>query len=417
MSAMVERSDVRAWPEIQVGTPPLSTLEREALQQSITEFGVHESVKVLPDGRIVDGHHRWELSSGTAPVSVIDLPEASARLLGRALNCARRHMSAEQMGVFRTELDRDRLAARELVGALRADGLTQTEVADRLGVGRSTVARWESGTSIVQVDNTCTPPDYRVRIPWGEQTTIYARHVSGESQTTIAADYHVTQQRVSQIVTQEAKRRAHASSGDAAEPDAGAVVPIDGFRVILADPPWSYTQQTKRLNGTTESHYKTMGAEAIAALPVADIAADDAVLLLWTTWPFLATALDIISHWGFTYTTGLPWIKVSDVGTEFDGTVKVKPRTGVGFWFRGATEPLLLAKRGKPARSGVPWDGILSDRNVHSRKPDSVYEMAECLGSPRIELFARRRRDGWTSIGHGVDSGRDITERLHDLAR
>lgn len=43
--------------------------------------------------------------------------------------------------------------------------------------------------------------------------------------------------------------------------------------------------------------------------------------------------------------------------------------------------------------------------------------LAESLGSPCLELFARRRRDGWTSAGNAVDNGQDIEERLHELAR
>jgi len=403
---------------VQEGTPPLSAGERHALSDSIAEFGVRESVKVLPDGRIVDGHHRWELSDGRAPLAVLDLPDPSARLLGRALNAARRHMSPEQAGEFRDVFRRDRLAAKAWAFALRGEGWTQQRVAMELGVSQSTIAEWETDASgsTIDIDSASLTPDLRVKIPWSERAVIYERHRAGERQADIAADYKVSRVRVGQVVAKVAAERT-AERDRSADVEGITETPTNGFRVILADPPWQYAQKSERLNGTTDPHYPTMSADAIAALPVAGVAADDAILLLWTTWPFLPVAMRVIDSWGFRYITGLPWVKVEQVDTQFDGTTILNPRTGVGFWFRGASEPLLLAKRGTPARTGVPWDGLLSDRNVHSRKPDSHYELAESLGSPRLELFARRRRDEWTSAGHVVDNGQDIKERLRGLAR
>lgn len=186
------------------------------------------------------------------------------------------------------------------------------------------------------------------------------------------------------------------------------------FRVILADPPWAYAQRTVRLNGTTGHHYAAMSLDAIAALPVASVVADDAVLLLWTTWPFLAEAMQVIEAWGFAYVTGLPWVKVDRVAVDGDGEVRFRPRYGVGFWARGASEPLLMARRGK-ASPKTDFVALLANNAQHSRKPDEVHDLAEQFGSPRLELFARRRRPGWTSAGDAVDDGVDIRTRLGEL--
>lgn len=181
------------------------------------------------------------------------------------------------------------------------------------------------------------------------------------------------------------------------------------YGVILADPPWMYTQRSVRLNGTTDRHYEPMATEEIASLPVASIAEDDSILLLWATWPFLEDALSVIAAWGFTFVTGLPWVKAREI-VQREEHVSYAPRTGVGFWFRGCTEPLLMAKRGRPVRYGVPYDGILADRMRHSEKPVEIYEMAELWDGPYLELFARRERHGWDSIGDELRIPRDVRE-------
>ena len=55
------------------------------------------------------------------------------------------------------------------------------------------------------------------------------------------------------------------------------------YNVIYADPPWEYkTYSSKGKGRSAERHYPTMTLEQIKALPVADIAADDCTLFMWT---------------------------------------------------------------------------------------------------------------------------------------
>ena len=46
--------------------------------------------------------------------------------------------------------------------------------------------------------------------------------------------------------------------------------------------------------------------------------------------------------------------------------------------------------------------GLLSERFEHSRKPDSVHELAEQHPGPYLELFARRSREGWDTWGNEI---------------
>lgn len=92
-----------------------------------------------------------------------------------------------------------------------------------------------------------------------------------------------------------------------------------------------------------------MTVDEICALPIAELAANDAVLLLWATWPELFEAApQVIAAWGFEYVTGFPWVKLSgDPRRNLNGDWEYKPQYGTGFWVRGCTEPVLVCKRGK----------------------------------------------------------------------
>src|SRR5262245_15053890 len=93
--------NIRPWPEVQAIIPPPSAADRQDLAQSIEANGVLVAVLVLPDGRIVDGVTRWELSGGKAPVEVLDLPEEQAFDLALTLNESRRHLGPEQLAALR----------------------------------------------------------------------------------------------------------------------------------------------------------------------------------------------------------------------------------------------------------------------------------------------------------------------------
>jgi N6-adenosine-specific RNA methylase IME4 len=145
--------------------------------------------------------------------------------------------------------------------------------------------------------------------------------------------------------------------------------------------------------------------DEIAALPVADLAAEDCVLFMWVCWPSLPEALRIIEAWGFTYKTcGFDWMKAHAGQIEMfrdDADVQV----GMGYWTRANSEPCLLATRGKPKRRNADVrQAIIEPRREHSRKPDCVPARIERLvEGPYLELFARTQRPGWTVWGNQTD--------------
>lgn len=166
------------------------------------------------------------------------------------------------------------------------------------------------------------------------------------------------------------------------------------YTVIYADPPWSYAQGGR---GAATNHYPTMTPKAIKELPVEQLAAKDAVLLMWATFPNLPQALETIEAWGFKYKTlGFNWIKKNRGGSLF---------WGLGFWTRSNPEICLLATKGKPRRISASVHSVIeAPIQRHSKKPDETRErIVQLMGDvPRIELFARQTADGWDCWGNEV---------------
>lgn len=187
------------------------------------------------------------------------------------------------------------------------------------------------------------------------------------------------------------------------------------YRVIIVDPPWRYGNDG--VNGAAEGHYQpdattgraTMADAEVLALPVGALAAKDAVVLEWATWPKLDVALAAGVAWGFEYVTGLPWIKIiGDPSPDLFGELHISPQYGAGWWVRGCSEPLLIWRRGDPKTPRTNMVGLLSENFGHSRKPTSVHDLAEQMPGPYLELFARTRRPGWDVYGNEVAGSIDL---------
>lgn len=185
-----------------------------------------------------------------------------------------------------------------------------------------------------------------------------------------------------------------------------SLVGFSGFRCIVADPPWQYGKWGRApltCRPATEAYpadkvypmaYPTMPVSDIAALPVAGCAADDCDLYLWTTQKYLPDAFSVMQAWGFRYCQALTWCKA--------------PRgLGQGGLFCPTSEFLLLGRKGRmpqgKRRLDSTWWQVKRPHNSHSTKPEFFQDMVETVSDgPRLELFARRARPGWTVWGNEV---------------
>lgn len=194
-------------------------------------------------------------------------------------------------------------------------------------------------------------------------------------------------------------------------------LPTRHFGAILADPPWAFktwwSGRSTKLpspkkkfsypSRATTPAYEVMQEAELNALPVGELAADDCVLFLWSTWPTLEWSLRTIAAWGFSYRTcGFCWMKAHARQIElFEDSIEA--HFTLGYWTRSNSEFVLLATRGHPKRLNADVrQGIIEPRREHSRKPDCQYERIERLvAGPYLELFARAApRPGWRAWGN-----------------
>jgi N6-adenosine-specific RNA methylase IME4 len=182
------------------------------------------------------------------------------------------------------------------------------------------------------------------------------------------------------------------------------------YGAIYADLPWYFRNWSAKGTGRNAvSHYDCMDFEAMARLPVQELAAEDCVLFLWAIDPLLPKALELVAAWGFEYkTVGFYWVKQNKASEGFF--------TGLGYWTRANPEQCLLATRGKPGRLAKDVRRlVVAPRREHSRKPDQIRELIERLvQGPYLELFARETKPGWDCWGNQVgifDAGEVNTRR------
>ncbi len=186
------------------------------------------------------------------------------------------------------------------------------------------------------------------------------------------------------------------------------------YGVITADPPWSYDDGAGdgvRWRAGVDLKYPTMSDAQIMTMAVHEIAADNCGLFLWVTNDRLMNGIGarVARAWGFEPKMPLTWDK---------------QKMGVGRTFRGRTEHVIFAMRGRPKfphhnlttlldrLPTAPSEGAMMDlpgrSQTHSQKPEEFYRLVEhCLpNGPYLELFARGAdRPGWAKWGNQVEGG------------
>jgi N6-adenosine-specific RNA methylase IME4 len=165
------------------------------------------------------------------------------------------------------------------------------------------------------------------------------------------------------------------------------------WRTIVIDPPWPVEKVVKdsRPYQGVELDYPTMTLDDIASLPIKKLAdPDGSHLYLWTTHKLLPDALDIVAGWDYRYQCLLTWVK----------TVGVSP-----FSWMYDTEHCIFARGGKGLdllQMGLRLS-VHAGQQPHSQKPDEFYDRVIAASPvPRLEMFARRNRDGFTGWGDEV---------------
>lgn len=356
--------------------PALTADARTRLLESIRRHGVRLPAVVSAGpafrGEVADGQHRIELCAELG----VECPRESRRFASEAefwlyqldANLARRQLPVAELvrlGWLLEPLERELAAARkaQAAGGSRGEkslpvsrpeekGETRERVAERLGLSAATYSR--------------------------------ASRVLREGSPELVAAFEANREspngayRRLQAEERRTNLRALANEIEANPPR----LPQGRVAVLVLDPPWPYA--------AAMLPYPPMSLAEIAALPIGELLADDAIVWLWTTNAFLYDAQRIAREdWQLIERNVLTWDK---------------QRPGTGHWLRGETEHCLLLSRGKPVFVQNNNTTILHVRSrEHSRKPDEFYRLVEetCPGT-KAELFARQQRPGWQA--HGAET-------------
>ena len=346
--------------------PSMTPEEFDALKSDIAANGQLEPILLL-DNKIIDGRHRYRACRELGIEPETRAWERDGRSVVNtvvSLNVHRRHLTASQKAVLAVDL----LPWYEAEAKLRQG--TRTDI-------RAIVPECSGKATEVA----------------GQSVGVAPRYVSEAKRLSVQAPELFGQVREGVLTLPEAKREARRATNETRNSllKPGAF-PEGKYGVIYADPPWQYDFNVDSADDV-ENHYPTMPLEAICALDVENLAADDCVLMLWATSPKLLEALAVMEAWGFSYRTNMVWVKNS---------------IGPGYYARARHELLLIGKRGNPPipePSNRPDSVLESPRGKHSAKPPEYYQIIESMypGVPKVELFCRTPQLGWAVWGNEAD--------------
>jgi N6-adenosine-specific RNA methylase IME4 len=379
--------------------PLIEDEEFDSLVEDIKRHGVREPVVVYED-KILDGRNRYR-ACREAGVDCTFVPFRGDDPVDYviSLNLRRRHLDESQRAMVAAKLATLRQGDNQ-----HTEGLPIGRSSELLNVGERSVARARE-----VLDHGV--PELRQAVERGEVSVTAAADVATES---AEVQQEIVARGEREIL--DAARRIRGARADARRAErvariltissGNSALPSDRkYPVILADPPWHFEvyNEDSGVERAAANHYPTMSLSEICELPIADLATPDAVLFLWTTAPHLHEAFEVLAAWGFQYVSNFVW---------------VKDKFGLGYWVRNQHELVLIARCGHmptPAPTCRPPSVIQASTREHSRKPDEAYALIERMYPelPKIELFARDKREGWDRWGNEApvaepDDGLDI---------
>jgi N6-adenosine-specific RNA methylase IME4 len=165
------------------------------------------------------------------------------------------------------------------------------------------------------------------------------------------------------------------------------------FRIIYADPAWDYGDRPPSGVGQ-EEHYPSMSIEELCALPVPEHVMPNAMLAMWTTAPTILQnpgPRDVGEAWGFDYKQQIIWDKVDpNFGHYTSGNHEI-----LTIWTRGSCLPDLPTDLPDSVQ-------VIRKTRRHSEKPEEFRRLIEkhWTHGPYLELFGRKKHEGWTVFGN-----------------
>ncbi len=363
--------------------PPLEKEEYQQLKGSIKSEGCRDSI-VLWDGIIVDGHNRYEICSKenisfkTINKNFKDRNEVIIWMIDNQLG--RRNIS---------KYDRTRLA-------LKKEDILKPDAEIRMKVGKKL-------TDPVQKSAQGKVRDKVAKVAKVSHDTVdkvkYIVEKADAKQKKDLSEQKVSINKIHRELKKAENRKRIAETFE--EPELPKTK--KKYNIIYADPPWSFRHYSDKGKGRApDNYYKCQNLQDIKDLPIADLAADNCVLFMWVTYPFLQKGFEVLKAWGFEYkTVGFTWVKKNKKADSWFW--------GMGYWTRSNAEICIIATKGKITRQSSSVHQIIDTPiEEHSKKPDCTRDrIVELVGKQRrIELFGRpkghRSEKGWDFWGNEV---------------
>lgn len=186
--------------------------------------------------------------------------------------------------------------------------------------------------------------------------------------------------------------------GDRNALSAAGLVPSAGFAAAVVDPPWE-----SKNRGV---HYRTCTLKQLFDLPFPEVLAHGAIVAVWVTndpnKQFFVRK-QLLPKWGLDFIGEWTWLKVTNSGEPVlplgrDNHGRDRPRRSFEKVLVGqlnCASSTSLSQEWKPQAAAM----IAAVPGRHSQKP-----FLDCLlpPGPKLEVFARNLRPGWTSWGNEV---------------
>jgi hypothetical protein len=298
--------------------PALRADELRQLEENIVRDGCKSPLIVwTEDGILLDGHNRFALCEKHGLpylTEEISLPDRDAAIEWIETNqLGRRNLTPDQFSYFiGRKYDRAKRQGERanLTSGQNDQKLTASqEIADQHGIGEKTVRRAaEFARDVDRIadhigDSARTDIlDGRVQATRADLRDVAEALPTAKQEGLIFASPREALTWVKQHRAEKATASRDIRIANIAEISKGNNgLPTDRkYPVLLADPPWRFENPPMGSGDrSTENHYPTMTLEEICALPVGDIATDDAIVYMWATAPKLAESLTVLERGGF----------------------------------------------------------------------------------------------------------------------
>jgi len=365
--------------------PPLSIDEHTQLTLNICKEGIREPL-ILWNNYIIDGHNRFEIAKQFnleyKTISKDFESEDEAKEWMILNQFGRRNLSAYQRSVLALELeDVFSIKAKENQGL-------RTDISAKLPKSKPIDTRKEL-SKVAQVGERTLGMVKKIQEKAPQE--IKTKLSTGEISINAAYKEIKKEEKKEELKEKKEQYKKRIESKNNNQFKIDIFKTKETFRVIYADPAWSYNdkQDTPKLGGASK-HYDTMTINQLSKLPVNKIAENNSVLFLWVTSPLLEDAFKIISSWGFKYKTSFIWDKV---------------KHNMGHYNSVRHEILLVCTKG----SCTPDNKILYNsvqrierNNNHSEKPIEFLNIIDDLYNygNKLEMFCRTiKKQNWYGWG------------------